>query len=321
MDTAESYRRFATIEAHGYSPCYETWCRGIADDAALLARIEALPPPKRQPNLVLGAARYVGATVSPFPEFRDWFTTNWATIREVVMTHRTQTNEAGRSAVLLPAMEPVAHEQVALIEIGAAAGLCLFPDRYSYRYGDIELDPDDGRSSVLLPCATTGPVPIPKRLPQVIFRAGIDLRPLDVRNPEDMRWLECLVWPEQHHRLSRLRDSVAIARREPPHLLAGDLLETVADLVHSAPQDVPIIVFGAAVLSYLAPEARARFIESVRKLPCTWISYEAPGVVPFDPALLPPTGEAHSRQFILARDGEPLAYAGPHGQSIDWPAN
>ncbi|QIS11914.1 DUF2332 domain-containing protein [Nocardia arthritidis] len=319
METSARYRRFAEVEAHGYSPCYELWCHGIADDPDLSALIDELPPPKRQPNLILGAARYVGVTVSPLDEFKEWLVANWPAVREVAMTHHTQTNEAGRAAVLLPALEPFAGSPVALIEIGASAGLCLYPDRFSYRYDDeIIIDPDDGRSPVLLPCTTSGRPPIPKCLPQVVFRAGIDLHPLDVRNPEDVRWLECLVWPEQHDRLSRLRDAVAIARRHPPQLVAGDIVDCIADLVYAAPQDVPIIVFGSAVLAYLDRGDRARFADTVRALPCTWIANEGNEVLPYDPALLPYTDVPPGRQFILARDGIPLGYAGPHGQSLDW---
>ena len=46
-----------------------------------------------------------------------------------------QTNEAGRCAVLLPVLAALP-QPLALLEVGASAGLCLYPDRYAYRYGD-----------------------------------------------------------------------------------------------------------------------------------------------------------------------------------------
>jgi hypothetical protein len=48
--------------------------------------------------------------------------------------------------------------------VGCSAGLCLYPDRYAISY-------DGGRplaeSAVRIDVATTGPVPIPDRLPEV----------------------------------------------------------------------------------------------------------------------------------------------------------
>ena len=44
-----------------------------------------------------------------------------------------QTNEPLRCAALLPALSSI-EGPIALLEVGASAGLCLYPDRYSYRY-------------------------------------------------------------------------------------------------------------------------------------------------------------------------------------------
>ncbi|MFI9508287.1 DUF2332 domain-containing protein [Nocardia sp. NPDC052566] len=318
MDTAHRYRRFAELETRDYSPLYEQWCHGIADAPELLALIDQLPEAKRQPNLILGAARYLGVPLGPFPEFRDWLSAKWPEVSEIAMTHRTQTNEAGRAATLLPALAMNSGAPVALIEIGASAGLCLYPDRYSYRYDSAAIDPDGGPSPVVLTCTTSGHPPIPETLPQVMYRAGVDLDPLDVTDADDMRWLECLVWPEQQDRLERLRGAVAIARQDPPHLVAGDLNDTIADLVHAAPRDAHVIVFGSAVLLYLDPEARIRFLDTMRALRCTWITNEGNEIIPFDRPVPPNAAIESRRQFILARNGIPLAYTGPHGQTLDW---
>jgi hypothetical protein len=62
-----------------------------------------------------------------------------------------------------------------LLEVGTAAGLCLYPDRYTYRYGEHTV----GSSGPVLECTATGTVP-PGHLPEVVWRAGLDLNPLDV---------------------------------------------------------------------------------------------------------------------------------------------
>lgn len=318
MNTAELYQFFGDYEVRGHSPCYEQWCRGIAGDADVLALIEQLPQEKRQPNLILGAARYRGVEPSDYPDFKAWLTEHWDRVAEVALVQRTQTNEPGRAAVLLPVLAQLSGP-LSLIEVGASAGLCLYPDRYSYRYDNgMSIDPVDDVSSVVLSCTTSGNPPLPIELPTVVWRAGVDLNPLDVNDVDDMRWLESLVWPEQQHRLQRLRDAAAIARLDPPNILAGDLVDSVADLVVAAPPDSTAVVFGSAVLAYLDPESRRVFEQTVRELQCHWIANEGAGVIASVAARLPePTNRTRGR-FALSLDGEPLAYAGAHGQSLDW---
>ncbi|MGX1807378.1 DUF2332 domain-containing protein [Nocardia sp. NPDC055321] len=317
MRTSERYSRFAELEVRGYSDCYTRWASGVASDAGVLELIEGLPVAKRQPQLVFGAVRYLGAETASYAEFREFLRGNWDAVREIVMTHRTQTNEAGRAAALLPVLGKFAGEPVALIEYGASAGLCLYPDRYSYRYDDGPvLDPVDGRSGVVLSCATSGRPPIPERLPEVVYRAGVDINPLNVADPADTRWLEMLIWPEQRDRLERLRGAVEIVRRDPPHLVAEDLVESIAALVDAAPRDVPVLVFGSAVLTYLEPGRRAEFRELVRSLPCHWITNEGAGVLEFGGGA-PPVARAGAT-MVLALDDRAMGYAGPHGQWVEW---
>ncbi|MFI0928832.1 DUF2332 domain-containing protein [Streptomyces sp. NPDC021012] len=231
---------------------------------------------------------------------------------------RTQTNESGRCATLLPLLASLP-QPLALIEVGASAGLCLYPDRYRYRYrydDGAAFGPADG--PVTLTCRTSGPVPLPERLPEVVWRAGIDLNPLDVGDADDTRWLESLVWPEQTDRADRLRNAVRIARAEPPHLVRGDLDETVRELVSQAPPGATPVVFHSAVLFYLPTEARGAFTETMRTLPVHWISNEAPGVLRSVAARLPRPAPRDRTVFALALDEQPLAFTGPHGRSLDW---
>lgn len=213
--TAAGYERFAAVEARGVSPLYEEWAAAIAKDPDVLALIDQLPRPKRQPNLVFAAARLAGAPLAPYPEFREWLLAQWPAVEPIIQARMTQTNEAGRCAVLLPLLSRI-EGPVALIEAGASAGFCLYPDQYSYRYltetGDHILHPAAGASRAELPCTLTGTA-IPEQLPDVVWRAGIDLFPLDVQDPEDMTWLETLVWPEHQDRRDRLRAVTPLTRR------------------------------------------------------------------------------------------------------------
>ena len=142
-------------EAHGSSEAYERLARAVADDAGLLELLDGLPEPKRQPNLLFGAVRYLGGPVRDPAEFRDFALANWDAVSDVMRHRRTQTNEAGRCAVLLPVLARLP-QPLALLEVGASAGLCLYPDRYGYRYGgDRTYGWND--ATVRLECAAHGP--------------------------------------------------------------------------------------------------------------------------------------------------------------------
>ncbi|MFI2611332.1 DUF2332 family protein [Kitasatospora sp. NPDC018619] len=133
-ETQELYRAFAEREARGNSPIYQELAERVAGDGRLCALLDGLPAAKRQPNLLFGAVRHLGGPVTEgWPAFHDWTAEHWAGVSATMLERRTQTNEAGRCATLLPLLAALP-QPLALIEVGASAGLCLYPDRYRYRY-------------------------------------------------------------------------------------------------------------------------------------------------------------------------------------------
>jgi hypothetical protein len=60
-------------------------------------------------------------------------------------------------------------------------------------------------------------------MPQVIWRAGLDLNPIDVSDVRQVRGLETLVWSGKEDRLTNLRAALSLARVDPPRVIAGDL--------------------------------------------------------------------------------------------------
>ena len=317
VSSAESYRIFAEVEAKGHSATYNDWSNSISDDAPVLTLIDDLPERCRQPNLILACCRFLGVEPGPYDLFREFLLKRWSEVKNLALTKRTQTNEPGRCAVLLPLLASLP-QPLALLEVGASAGLCLYPDRYGYDYdSDVQIDPRGG-SEVSLACATRGDPPLPESLPEVVWRAGIDLNPLDVRDEPSMKWLEALVWPEQEFRLHRLRAAIDVARSDPPTLFRGDLVERLREVAQQAPHDATLVVFNSAVLAYLDEDRRSDFVDLVRSLPATWISNDGNGVVPsLKPATSPPRDPVET-PFVLAQDGIPIAYTGMHGQTLDW---
>jgi hypothetical protein len=59
---------------------------GIADDPQLIARINQWPHDKRQPNLLLAAARFLGAVPGPFEDFRRFLGGHWDEVSKLVLS-------------------------------------------------------------------------------------------------------------------------------------------------------------------------------------------------------------------------------------------
>lgn len=314
---AELYQRWAEIEVKELSPIFYDWATSIADDSEVLGLIDDLPTSKRQPNLVFTAARFCGAPVGSYSELRPWLLSRWLEVESVIRERATQTNEAGRCAVLLPVLSRL-RGPLALIEVGASAGLCLYPDQYSYRYdtdqGVVPLDPTTGPSSVELSCRIEADS-VPNQLPTVVFRAGIDLNPVDLRDSDQVKWLETLIWPEHDDRRHRFRAAAELVAADPPTLVKGDLLDNISALITEAPKNAGVVVFHSAVLVYLTPERRDQFVELMESMPdVTWISNEGEDVLPTVASRIsvPVNGRT-----VLALNGRPCAVVGPHGQSYE----
>jgi hypothetical protein len=310
MSTSTAYQDFAVREAQGASSAYEALSLMVSRDRDLIALLDTLPPAKRQPNLLFAVVRFLGGPVLDPAEFRAFVVESWPRVAAEMLVRATQTNEIGRCAALLPVLAALP-QPLALLEVGTSAGLNLYPDRYAYRYGDHHL----GSAPPVLECALTGTAP-PRSRPTVVWRAGLDLNPLRVTDPADTAWLEALIWPEHTHRRDRLRAAVEIAAASPPdHLVRGDLVDDLPVLAARAPAGATLVVFHTSVLYQVAPDRRAAFTTLVRSLPARWLSVEAPPVP--DHRDLPPA-PAETLFNVVALDGEPLAWAAPHGQSLTW---
>jgi hypothetical protein len=308
------YRRFAEQEAHGHSPLYEAIALGIAGDPKLLDILAHLPEVKQQPNLLLAALRLVAGTPADWPDFRARLMQHLDAVLRVVRERDTQTNEPARCAVLLPLLARL-HQPLALLEVGASAGLCLLMDRYRYDYGGVVVG-REGDAPVFA-CRASGSTPVPDRVPDISWRAGLDLSPLNLRDEQHVAWLEALVWPDQTERLDRLRAAIATARSVSVRVMKGDLVDGVASVLDQAPKGPTPVVFHSAVLGYVAdPARRAAFVEAVFDQGAVWVSNEVPRV-------FPEIAERASRPgppgaFLLAVNGEPMAWTDPHGAWIDW---
>jgi hypothetical protein len=325
-DTAGLYRRFARLEAHGSSPIYEKLCLAIAESAPALALLASLPRHKRQPNLLLGALRWFGVPVEEPTAALALVADRAEDLRSFMLDHATQTNEVARCAVILPALALVPGP-VALLELGASAGLCLLPDRWSYEWtrpdgSVVRLDARrPAPSSVGVAARVGGRAPLPTVMPDVVARLGLDAHPIDAADSHQQRWLECLVWPEHTERAERLRAALAAAATDPPPIRTGlfpaDVPPAVDHLREQAPA-ATIVVLHSAAVAYLDTDARAELATMLAGLGVRRLGLEGAQVTrDLGLAGVPDAGG----RFVLSLDDRVLGTANPHGRDLDWSAD
>ena len=317
------YRQFAERECRGYSEAYYRLALAVSEDDEVAGFIAAMPV--TQPNLFLASVQLLtghDAMPKTGPELRAFVKRRGAEVGDVMQSRRTQTNEVGRCAVLLPALPP---GPLALVEVGASAGLCLLLDQFHYEFGSTSLGA--ASSPVHLRCALAGPVPLPAAVPHIVWRRGLDLHPIDVHDDDAVRWLLACVWPDHPERRRRLEGAIALARLEPPVVSAGDLVDDLPALLAEVPEDAQLVVFHSAVLSYASVDHRQAFAavlaDASRRRDVVWVSNEGPGIVREVTALAPPLGEL---RFLLGRtrfangrrQDELLALSHPHGAELTW---
>lgn len=309
---ARGYRSFAA-EARNSSPRYAELAGHAAGSATVLRFLAGLPAGKRQPNLLLAALQFLGGAPADGAELDRRVADDAERLRATMLARATQTNEPARCGALLPVLARL-DGPLTLVEVGASAGLCLYPDRYGYDYDGIRVGP---AGTVRISVTTTGGVPVPRRLPTVVARIGVDLNPLDPADPDDRAWLRALVWPgpSAEDRLRRLDAAAELAAREPARMLTGDLLAQLPAAVECAAPGSTVVVSHTAVLPYVPEEVRRRFADAVGELPARWLAQEPPGMVPG-------TGErpddGWGPYFVVSLDRRPLARSAPHGGRLEW---
>lgn len=312
--TAAWYLR-AADELAQTSELQVAWARGVAADADVVALIDELPREHRQPSLLFSVAGWLGAPAADWPELRAWLVGEWPRVAAAARERRTQTNEVGRCAPLLAALDRLGDHDLALIELGASAGLCLGVDRYAFRFDD---GPVVGHGEPLLTCLTTGEGSAPERMPRIVARIGCDLRPLLLDDAGDVSWLEALLPPDRPERRTRLRAAVARLAADPPEVVAGDALETLPALVAAAPAGAVPVVLALGTLVYLPPADRERVVALAAELGARLVTLEPVAALPSVAERLDGLTAPEPTPFLLAVDGTPLAYASAHGDRLSW---
>lgn len=205
------------------------------------------------------------------------------------MSRGVQTNEVGRSVAILTGLLALAGNRpdplrVRLLEVGASAGLNLWPDRYRFEANDRGTGPID--SPVRFVSPWLGNVPDLSRRFEVVSRSGCDRAPIDPTTPEGRRLLRSYVWPDQVERRQRLDAAISVAATEAPVVETADAVKWVTDHLATEPATgVTTVLFHTIVLQYLAPDDRSHFVEAIQAAgrratvdaPLAWLRMEPAG--------------------------------------------
>ncbi len=163
------------LALRGLAPWKDAWPPAAADDATLDAAIATAWREQR---------RHVDAALALPP----------------------QTNEVQRGVALLPGLLHVAARTglpLALLEIGASAGLNLWCDRW--RYETAAWTWGDAAAPLTLRCEWIGPSPVEAGTDlRVVHRMACDRHPIDLHQADESLRLASFIWPDQTERLARL---------------------------------------------------------------------------------------------------------------------
>jgi hypothetical protein len=230
-----------------------------------------------------------------------------------------QTNEVARCAVLLGGFLAIAHatqRPLALLEIGASAGLNLHWDGYAYGLGDLSWGP--ASAPLRLAPDWRGPVPAQAAV-EVRARRGCDRRPLDPGGTSDRLRLSAYVWADQAARLARLEAALDHAARQSTRVEQADAADWVEARLARRPAGLATVLFHSVVWQYLPPATQQRIVAALERVgakagaatPLAWLRME------------PSSGGAHAELRLTlwpGGDEQLLADADFHGRWVSWRA-
>lgn len=243
---------------------------------------------------------------------------------EAFLASPPQTNEVGRSAVLLGGFLEIARatggRPVRLLEIGASAGLNQLWDCYHYDLGGLARW-GHPHSSVTVTAEWTGPLPPLDAHVEVAERAASDTAPVDLDDPEARLRLRAYVWADQPARMKLLDAAIELVRRLKLRVEQGEAASWVTERLRERAEGCTTVLYHSIAWEYFPDETKARISSAVTAAgqqadagsPLAWLRLEPP-------AGSGPGGGQPELRLTLWPGGcdQLLAQAHTHGPPITW---
>jgi len=239
---------------------------------------------------------------------------------DVALTQQVQTNEVGRSVVLLSLSHWLTTQNVDafdLLELGASAGLNLNFDKYYACSGQLRMG--DSQSSVRFMGDSFSHTPdLPKTGAQAHRKRGVDISPLHITQADDEMRLMSFLWPDQKTRLERTRAAIDIAKLNPPVVDCASADVWLRQQL-SRPFERATVVFHSIVWQYLGAGTQNGIREALAnaanrattQTPLLWVRMEPAGPVA---DVQVDVWDGTSLDSVHHR----VAEVGYHGQNVNW---
>jgi hypothetical protein len=267
------------------SPLYAHFAQRCLEDPAMLELASEAPAGQPPTHLLFGAVQYLladepdcplarcyaslgTAAARPaevYPLFRSFALERRERILGIMHARTVQVTLAGRNAEALPAIAEVARRAarpLTFVEVGCSAGITTLFDHFGYDYG--ALGRIEGRAPIVLRGVVFegAPPAIPSSAPRVERRIGIDLNPIDPRDPLERRWIEALISPELLRERAELHAALEYRASTDFELLRGDALQVLPQILPGLAD--PVCVFHSHCLYQWPAAARAAFDAQLR---------------------------------------------------------
>lgn len=235
------------------------------------------------------------------------------------MKSAPQTNEVRRSAALIPAYHAIAKRfnlPIDLYELGASAGLNLYPDLYGIQTDEFSINPD---SRLVLSPEWRGDIPAMGDL-RISSRKACDLTPVDISNDANCIRMLAYIWPDQIERVTRTKAAIDLAQNNPDHLVEqSDAIEWLEKCLNNRAKNRASVFHHTIAWQYFptALQARGEALfqnhgsTATTAAPLIRLSMESDGKGADEGALLTMTVWPSGKTYELGR-------ADFHGRWVDW---